>query len=54
MFSRYTDLDGRVGVFHTSASRDWSIVGSLASPDGRHLAFEEFALESNAWMLENS
>ena len=47
------DFQGRTSVLRKSVSRDWWILRSAASPDGRYLAFEEFTPESNAWMLEN-
>jgi serine/threonine protein kinase len=47
----YSDLSGRANVL-------WEQRGGLAargipSPDGRHLAIEEWSLGSNVWMMEN-
>ena len=45
-------LDEKSQVF-LKVPRGWSWIGLQASPDGRHLAFSQQIVDSNAWMLEN-
>ena len=44
----YIDLGGHTQMLHHSPGRTFAV----PSPDGRHLAFVDYVLLSNAWMIE--
>jgi hypothetical protein len=45
-------LDGRVNVLRQTEGRRF-VFSIVPSPDGKHLAFGERTVDSNAWILEN-
>jgi hypothetical protein len=48
----HVDLQGNAQVLWENLGRS-GVTEPVASPDGRHLAFDDWTTDGNMWMLEN-